>query len=331
MRKCLPVLFIVLLTACGTDTDERMSQREMRKFLTDLHLLEGIIMNDPELSNDERIEVYYYNALFAKHGISKAVFDSSLVFYTKQPKRFERIYAGVIRGLEKLQEEVVAGKYEKVLPDSIRLQTFQYELPISLDTLYAFTPDSPRTKLSFSIKNVPLMTRDLYHLKFRLRREPADSSVGGYAALRIHYADGKVDTLSYPTKNDSILRRYHFRFKAIRNFQVDSLSGELLGTKKVKGKFRVYLDSISLQREYIPFLQDTLRNNLDTIPVSTIPADTIDLSAGSAVKTSQSKSQQPTSPAKSPDPRQTIQQPGPGNIRPENRKEAVMKSEGDDR
>jgi len=284
MRKLLPLVLIVLLPACGNDTDERMSQREMRKFLTDLHLLEGIIMNDPSLSNDERIEVYYYNALFAKHGITKAVFDSSLVYYTKQPKRFERIYARVVRDLEKLQEDVTAGKYEKVLPDSVRFQPFQYDLPLQLYTSYTFVPDSPRTKLPFTIKNVPLMTRDLYHLKFRLRREPADSSLGGYVAMRIHYADGKVDTLSYPTKNDSILRRYHFRFKANRNFQVDSLSGELLGTKKVKGKFRVYLDSISLQREYIPFLQDSLRNNLDTVPVIIIPADTIDLSAGSAVK-----------------------------------------------
>lgn len=284
MRNWLPIVLIVFLSACGVDTDERMSQREMRKFLTDLHLLEGIIMNDPALSNDERLEVYYYNALFTKHGITKAVFDSSLVFYTKQPKRFERIYAGVIRSLEKLQDDVVAGKYERVLADSIRFQTFQYELPLQLYTSYTFVPDSPRTKLPFTIKNVPLMTRDLYHLKFRLRREPADSSLGGYVAMRIHYADGKVDTLSYPTKNDSILRRYHFRFKANRNFQVDSLSGELLGTKKVKGKFRVYLDSISLQREYIPFLQDSLRNNLDTVPVIIIPADTIDLSAGSAVK-----------------------------------------------
>ncbi len=284
MRNWLPIVLIVFLSACGVDTDERMSQREMRKFLTDLHLLEGIIMNDPALSNDERLEVYYYNALFTKHGITKAVFDSSLVFYTKQPKRFERIYAGVIRSLEKLQDDVVAGKYERVLADSIRFQTFQYELPLQLYTSYTFVPDSPRTKLPFSIKNVALMSRDMYHLKFRLRREPSDSSSGGYAALRIHYADGKVDTLSYPTRNDSILRRYHFRFKAHRNFQVDSLSGVLLGTKQVKGKFRVYLDSISLQREYIPFLQDSLRNNLDTVPVIILPADTIDLSAGSAVK-----------------------------------------------
>jgi len=316
MRNWLPVLFIVFLTACGTDSNERMSQREMRKFLTDLHLLEGIIMNDPSLSNDERIEVYYYNALFVKHGISKAVFDSSLVFYTKQPKRFERIYAGVIRNLEDLQKEVAAGKYEKVLPDSIRFETFQYELPLKLYTSYVFVPDSPRTKLPFSIKNVPLMTRDMYHLRFRMRREPADSSVGGYAALRIHYADGLVDTLSYPTKNDSILRKYHFRFKANRNFQVDSLSGVLLGTKKVKGKFKVYLDSISLQREYIPFLQDTLRNNLDTVPVRIIPADTFDLSAGSAVKkpASQSKPKQP-SPAVSkpqlPTPSSKSTQPDP--------------------
>jgi len=314
MRKWIPFLLLFIVTACGFKSDRILSQREMRNFLTDLHVLEGLIMNDPEIGNDERIEVYYYNALFSKHHITKAVFDSSLVFYTKQPKRFERIYAGVIRKLEKLQTDVIAGKYERVLPDSIRLKPFQYELP-GLDTLYVFTPDSPRTKLPFAVRNVPLLTKDIYHLRFRLRREPSDSSVAGYAALRIHYADGVVDSLWHPTQNDSVLRKYHFRLQAKRNLPIDSVSGVLLGTGKVKGKFRVYLDSVRIEREYIPFLQDSLRNQLDTVPVIIGPADTIDISGGNSAKV--------VPPQQAPaEKKKTV---------PVTKKAVVIKSEEDDR
>ena len=123
MRKCFWLVVAgFILTACSSRPDGVMSQREMKEFLTDLHLLEGLISYDPTLMSDDRMQVYYYNALFSKYGITKADFDSSLVFYTKQPKRFERIYAGVVRNIEALEKDVADGKYEKILPDSIRMK-----------------------------------------------------------------------------------------------------------------------------------------------------------------------------------------------------------------
>jgi hypothetical protein len=256
-------MFVVV--ACSSRPDGVMSQREMRLFLTDLHLLEGVLSQHPEIAGDDRLQVYYYNALFEKHGITKANFDSSLVYYTKQPKRFERIYANVTRELELLEKDVIDGKYELAIPDSILKKPTITELP-ALAASYRFTPDSTRTKLAFAVKTSELMTRDVYHLRFRMRREPRDSSEGVYAALRIHYAGGGTDSLSYPIKNDSILRRYHFQLMARRNLPIDSLSGVLLGAKSTKGQFRITVDSISLKREYRVFMQDSLRSQLDSIP-----------------------------------------------------------------
>jgi len=267
MRNGLLIGLLFVMAACSSRPDGVMSQREMRLFLTDLHLLEGVLAQHPEIAGDDRLQVYYYNALFEKHGITKANFDSSLVYYTKQPKRFERIYANVTRQLEQLEKDVIDGKYELAIPDSILKRPTITDLP-ALAASYRFTPDSTRTRLAFSIQNSDLMTRDVYHLRFRMRREPRDSSEGVYAALRIHYADGHTDSLSYPIKNDSILRRYHFRLVARRNLAVDSLSGVLLGAKSTKGQFRVTVDSISLKREYIAFMQDSLRNRLDSIPIA---------------------------------------------------------------
>lgn len=272
MRNWWIAGLMLVLAACSNRPDGVMSQREMRNFLTELHLLEGVLSQNQSGMSDDRTEVYYYNALFEKHGITKADFDSSLVYYTKQPKRFERIYAGVTRDLEELEKDVLAGKFDKTLPDSILLKPEWIDLPAALAASYRFTPDSSRTRLSFAVTTSSLMTRDSYHLRFRMRREPRDSSEGVYAALRVHYADGSVDSLWTPLKNDSILRRYHFRLVASRNLPIDSLSGLLLGSKSTKGEFRVTIDSISLKRQYIPYLQDSLRNNLDTILIQSLPA-----------------------------------------------------------
>lgn len=266
MRNALLACLFLLLTACYSRPDGVISPSKMRNFITELHLLEGTMAQNNVDMYDERIPVYYYNALLNKHKITKAEFDSSLVYYTNHPKRFDRIYAAVMRDLEKLEKDVLSGVYELPVPDSIRLKPEQIELP-TLASAYRFVPDSPYTRLAFTVSNVELLPLDIYHLRFRIRREPRDSSEGAYAALRVHYADGRVDSIWHPIQTDSILRRYHFQAQVVRNMPIDSLSGVLLGSKSVKGEFYAYLDSIVLHREFVPYLQDSIRNQLDTVPL----------------------------------------------------------------
>jgi hypothetical protein len=259
-------------SACGNRPDGVLNQRDMKDFLTDLHLLDAVLDEKP-LAN-ERERVYYYNALLQKHSITKAEFDSSLVYYTKNPKLFERIYSGVVKNLEKFQSEVKEGKYFPILPDSIRLKPLEQEI-WSSPIAYNFTKDSIRRQLAFSVRNYNLMTKDIYLLRFLLRVAPQDSSKNTYAALKIHYVDGKVDSLTHKTYNDSVLRRYAFRFRASRNVGIDSLSGIFYGSSRYAGVFNIKVDSISLKRVYVPALQDSLRLQLDTIVVKVKVADTV--------------------------------------------------------
>lgn len=257
------VLFLFFISSCSKRPDGVLSQRKMKAVLTDMHVLDGVF-EAKGMQGNERETVYYYNALLQKYGITKADFDSSLVYYTKNPKRFERIYVGVMENIEGIETDIKSGKFHPLLPDSSLLKPIFYDIwnkPVS----YAFTPDSARQHLYFSIQDKALLTRDIYHLSFLLRLAPQDSSKNTYAALRIHYADGSVDSLSHTTVNDSILRRYRFRFRASRNIRIDSLSGVLLGSSDYAGKFGAVIDSISLKREYLPGAQDSLRLHLDSV------------------------------------------------------------------
>jgi hypothetical protein len=161
-----------------------------------------------------------------------------------------------------------------VLPDSIRLKPAETEIWDRPDTVL-FTKDSTYKQLAFSIRAYGLMTKDIYRLRFLLRVAPQDSVKNAYTALKIHYADGQVDSLLHKVMNDSVLRRYSFRFRAARNVSIDSLSGVFYKSTNYAGVKNIKVDSISLKRVYVPALQDSLRLHLDTVAVKQKTVDTV--------------------------------------------------------
>lgn len=253
---------VVILSACGNRPDGVMTRREMQAFLIDLHLTEGVLMSESSLSENEKAS--YYQALFQKHGISKAEFDSSLVYYTKNPKMFERIYAKVTKHIENVKADVEAGKYLPEIPDSIRLKPAEVNIWQTV-TSFTFPEDTLPLNLRFGLANDYLQTKDVYRFSFRMRTFPHDSVKSGYTVFRIHYAGGRTDTLFRQVLNDSVLRRYRFTFTAFRNFKIDSLSGVFFAGEHDADTVRTYVDSISLIRKYIPAIQDSLRLQLDTV------------------------------------------------------------------
>lgn len=77
-----------------------LSSREMRDVLYDLHRTDGAIqVAGYNYSHDEELAAYYKSVL-DKHGITQAQFDSSLVWYTDNPQRFNKIYPKVVARLE---------------------------------------------------------------------------------------------------------------------------------------------------------------------------------------------------------------------------------------
>lgn len=256
-------ILVLFQLACSSRSEGVMSRREMRSFLVDYHLLEGVLSAQGIVEED--VKDNYYHALFEKYGITKADFDSSLVYYTKNPKVFERIYNGVTNDLDEIKADVISGKYFPVLPDSIRLKPEIKEI-WSLDSAFHAIGDSSRSKLFFTVKNKNLLSKDVYYFSFRMRAFPHDSILSGYTIFRVHYADGQTDSLCHEVLNDSIFRRYKYTLIAKRNFKIDSLSGVFYENLQDVDSFCVYVDSVVLKRKYVPALQDSIKLQLDTVP-----------------------------------------------------------------
>ena len=95
---------LLLFTACRPKGV--LSSREMRDLLYDLHRADGAIqVAGYNYSHDEELARYYQSVL-DKHGVTQAQFDSSLVWYTDNPQRFNKIYPKVVAQLEQdLQQQ----------------------------------------------------------------------------------------------------------------------------------------------------------------------------------------------------------------------------------
>ncbi|MCE5331340.1 MAG: DUF4296 domain-containing protein [Bacteroidales bacterium] len=246
---------IFILAACSNRPKDVMDQKEMADFLTDLHKLDGSLVAKGIISPQDRENVYYYNALLRKHGITQAVFDSSLVWYTKNPKRFEKIYAQVLDNLTEFEAEVKSKNNYPV--DSAALRHIKQEIWTN-PTQYVFTKDSARTQVEFTIQNPKLRWKDIYTLSLLQRIAPQDSSAEKHIVMRIKYSDGKTDSIYATTYNDSILRRYTLRLAARHKQRIESITGALLGSKAYKGKMNSRIDSIKLIREYDELAQDSI-------------------------------------------------------------------------
>ncbi|MDO9154187.1 MAG: DUF4296 domain-containing protein [Paludibacter sp.] len=264
--------FTFVMISCNNRPSVVINQGKMVSFLTDLHKLDGALSVKGLGATQDRENIYYYNALLLKYGITKDQFDSSLVWYTKNPKKFEKIYVKVLLHLN--EEDSVVKKRIMVYEDSIKYAIKRFNLwnkPVKM----LLTKDSARTSVDFEIVSTELFSQDIYELKFLHRIAPSDSCLNQRSVFRIHFANGETDSIFTNTHNDSVLRRYKLRLVARYNLKVERLTGSLLGSSTYKGVQNALLDSISLIHEFSPKTHEKMRLELKQLKADSIKIDSL--------------------------------------------------------
>ena len=254
------VLLMVLLVAmsCSRRPDDVLSRNKMEEVLTDLHKLDGVLLVKGFGYSGDRQNVYYYNQLLAKHGVTQAQFDSSLVYYTRKPKIFQKIYLNVIDNVTAFDQEVKDRKFHPI--DSAALKRSTTDL-WTADRTFDIKVDSMLAKAKFSIAPA-VWWKDLFALKFRVRLLPNDSASGHHAVMRIHYADSFVDSVFTVLRPDSVLRRYQLVLRARHAFKIDSITGTLVSANKHTQPIKAIIDSVSLVRTFNALVQDSISNHI---------------------------------------------------------------------
>lgn len=108
MRKIgvlLSVVFLVL-TACQSRPDYVIGEETMTNLLTDVHMAEGLI--DVQQSHNKEQDNYGQQimaSVLTKYNISKAQYDTSLVWYSQNLQSLIRIYRHVNENLDSREQE----------------------------------------------------------------------------------------------------------------------------------------------------------------------------------------------------------------------------------
>lgn len=97
MRKGQVILLLaVLVCFAGCRPRGILSSRQMRNVMYDLHRADAIIQVRGYSYNHDEDVARYYQVVLDKHHVTKAEFDSSLVWYTDHPQLFNKIYPKIM-------------------------------------------------------------------------------------------------------------------------------------------------------------------------------------------------------------------------------------------
>lgn len=241
--------------SCQNRPKNVMNQNDMVEFLTELHKLDGSLVVNSYTTSEPKANRLYYNALFKKYGITKADFDSSMVWYVHNPKRFSKIYSKVVDNLTQFEKDVNDRKFHPI--DSVALRNQEKDI-WNGKYQYIVNKDTSAFSVDYRIDNQQLQWSDSYTLSFRMRVFAPDSIVNNSIVMRINYANRASDSIVAKLYPDSILRKYKLTLAARYQDSIVSITGLLLKNNSNKVKMLAKIDSIKFIRHFDELAQDSI-------------------------------------------------------------------------
>lgn len=230
-----------LLVACSKTPEGVLSEKQMQAVQVDMQLAEAFIgMNNKDFPDNAHKEALY-KSVFRKHGITEALYDSSLVWYGQNLDIYMAVYDRILADLDKQQKalgDVQATASPVTKQDSIDIWPRRTSLELMPDALFngvtfSIQPESPYSSGSSFVlgMNVWGMNANMqYQPEIRLSADQGDTIVTVFNKIR---RDGYQETIlkSVPTKQVKRVYGYIFLNNA------DSTSYR-----------KIYLDDINLMK-----------------------------------------------------------------------------------
>lgn len=253
MLKSFHVTILCIVLACAAAScnkrmpDEVIDEEKMEDLLIDIHKSEAFIEGDYAYYNTMGRKDSIRNAVLAKHGVTRAEFDTSLVWYGMNIEKYIEIYKRVIERLQEEDNKTIALMHgEKTKTNKITRSGDTVDI-WNMERYHILDCNIGSNIATFSIPSDDNFREgDMFTLRFNL-----SSPTGKMPLYPI-----KVTVAARGT-NDSIL----FAEKNIYKVGWDSLVLQTTGSlRKVMGNIMVipepewsiiYADSISFTRIHI--------------------------------------------------------------------------------
>lgn len=282
--RCVAPLFLILvLHACRPGVPKDIIQPgKLEKILYDYHLAEGMAYADGNYTTSETKKMEYRKAVFEKHGITEAEFDSALVYYYRHSDKLHDIYVKVSK---RLQDESVAygsnpnnnlGQFGNLTTVGDTALVWKEEASVVL------MPFSPFNVVSFSVKpDSAFQKGDKVLLNFDTQFMFQEGSKDAVAYLSLTYSNDSVATQILHIYSDS---HYSLQLTDDHKLGLKVVKG-FVGLMRGKNNDSETLKLLSLKNLCVIRMRSTpqlpeaeekpdsigIRSSSDTLP-STIPA-----------------------------------------------------------
>jgi hypothetical protein len=103
----LAAVILITVSCTGSGTKYIIPEKKFVGVLVDVHLADGLAVASSNYSASFKLDsASLYGSVFEKHGVTRAMFDSTMLYYSAHPEDFQRMYNKVIARLKKMQEEL---------------------------------------------------------------------------------------------------------------------------------------------------------------------------------------------------------------------------------
>lgn len=228
MKRLLPLAVILLMVSCIPGTpSEYIQPDDMEDILVDYHMaraMSGRAEGSYEEMNYE--QALYIEAVLQKHGVTKAEFDSSLIYYYRRADRFQEIYQHVAERLE--EKALVLGATEGEIGKFASLSENGDTANIWADKpMMALMPIPPYNRMDFKLEvDSTFKGGDSFLLQFMSDFMYQDGTRDGVVYVAVTYDN---DT--------TISRNIHFSSVGLTQMRIPAY--ERYGIKQFQGFFFV--------------------------------------------------------------------------------------------
>jgi hypothetical protein len=239
-----------MAVSCSRTPNEVIPEKKMRKILYDMQIAEAMVEIEFEKYKPDEEKRKLYNAVFEKHKISQAKYDSSLIWYGENMDLYIGIYKLVLKDIKK-DIEAMADVKQNPLSGEVSTKD---SLDIWIqENAFVFKPENMFAWLVFDIKpQIPYLKGNTYILDFNvwgvlpsMRNKP-----------RVKLSAVQEDTII--TVDKEIMEDGHFEtaLKTVDTKQVSRIFGYVFIGNVGNGR-RIYLNDIQLMKYNKPLQADS--------------------------------------------------------------------------
>lgn len=274
MKRALPLvlLLLILFAACDNHPQDVLSRGKMEDVLYDYHIMQGIV-NDLPAEEREAKGQDYMNAVFEKHGITEAQFDSSIVYYNRHTKDLHIIYSNLKERYTAVNEEIqlVNGNNDMMaifstggdttnLWNSAKLLTLRNKELLNKESFTIHADTSFRRRDQFILTLSPVFIKE--------RREDYDINL--HVGLSVLYASGKHIGTTRVINNDGTQQ---LTLQTSKDEDIKSITGFFYYKGKKESRNLCLIDNISLIRMHEKEPEKV--EVADTVKTDSIATDTL--------------------------------------------------------